>query len=87
MSSDDGKAWTTQYGMAWRPPDSETTTQVQRTASIDGRAVLTIWAQNPGTTIDSHPGIEVYVSAGGRRIRIWDRKSGREMVIGDTDED
>ena len=80
-----GDAWFTDYGMAWRPTESSTVTNVQRTASINGRAIVRVWAQNPGITIDSHPGIEITVSAGGRKIRVWDRKTGREMIGGDDD--
>lgn len=80
------EAWNTDYGMAWRPEGTETISNVQRTAAIDGRAILRVWAQNPSITPDSHPGIEVYVSQGGRRIRVWDRKSGNEMTVGGDDE-
>jgi hypothetical protein len=76
-----GAAWNTEYGTAWRPEGAEVVTFFQRAASLDGRAIVRVYARHGSTTIDSHPGIEIVVSPKGRSIRVWDRKTGKEMVI------
>lgn len=79
---DEGAAWQTAYGMAWRARDASAVVQVQRTASIDGRAILHIWTTgaHDGGGLTSL-GIEIYVSKAGRSIRVFDRKTGREMKV------
>ncbi len=66
-----GKTWQTFFGMAWQPESSEATIFVQRTATLDGRAVLSVWARAPGMKPEHSPKVEIAVSKKGRSIRTY----------------
>ena len=59
------------FGWAWQPEDSEATIYIQRTATLDGRAVLSIWTEAPGLKSEHAPKVEITVSKKGRVIRTY----------------
>ena len=57
----------TSYGFNWKPYQAKAWTRVQRLFSMDGRSVLRIDSGDP----DHRSTIDVYVSKGGRSIRVF----------------
>ena len=65
------QAFTTDYGMAWYPEDSEAHIFVERLATLNGRAVLSIRSERTGVPTEDAPFVEIVVSKGGRRITVY----------------
>lgn len=61
----------TWYGFEWLPEHSTAEILVERTATIKGSAIMRVST--------GHDEIEIYVSKGGRSIRVWRTKTGKEM--------
>jgi len=70
--SDRPRTFTTQYGMAWYPKDSEAMIFVDRLATIDGRAILRVRVLNADCSAPEDAIVlEIAVSRGGRVIRTY----------------
>lgn len=69
--SDRPTAFSTDYGMAWYPEDSEAHIFVERLATLNGRAVLSVRSERKGIPTDQAPFVEIAVSKGGRRITVY----------------
>jgi len=67
------------FGFLWKPNDSNAVIAVSRLASFGGRAVLVVEARSENWDF-THPGLEVYVSPAGRSIRVWDKRTGKELT-------
>jgi len=59
------------YGRAWYAEDSEAYIFVERMATIDGRAVLSVRAMREGVSFDDAPFVELSVSRKGQRITVY----------------
>lgn len=69
--TDRPRAFPTEYGMAWYPEDSEAMIFVERLATLNGRAVLRVWARTADQDMDDAAILEVTVSKKGRAIRTY----------------
>lgn len=82
--SDRPNAWITAYGMAWEPEDAVTTILVDRLATFRGSALLGIGVLAPGRPglegSEQIEGLHISISPKGRSIRVFDRRSGRELT-------
>ncbi len=65
---------TNEYGFNWRPKNATAWTRVHRLWSHQGRAVLRIDSGDP----DAASTLDIYVSRGGRSIRVF--RGGKELV-------
>ncbi len=65
---------TNEYGFNWRPKGAKSWTRVHRMWTHQGRAVLRIDSGDP----DAASTIDIYVSSGGRSIRVF--RGGKELV-------
>lgn len=63
------------YGFTWFPEDSKVGIYVQRTATINGAAILHVGVE------DMENRIEVYVSPAGRSLRVF--RDGKELEADD----
>lgn len=82
-----GEAAVTPYGMEWKVDDATATIVVERVAYQDGYGIIGVTAKAPGMSAKAAPSVQISVSPGGRSIRVWNAKTGQEMMAQADKED